>query len=147
MSDQREEEKEESFKVTDRRKFSAEGEFLGHGEEERPAAEPPPRPAEPRSADPKRAQSRDPAAQPEVDFSSFVLSLATSAMVNMGEIADPATGKKVESLEGARHMIELLSMLQEKTQGNLSAEESRLLEGVLYELRMKFLTKSKFIQL
>lgn len=75
---------------------------------------------------------------PPVSFSSFVVSLAQSAMSALGE----GRGAQVD-LEIARHTIDLLSVLWEKTKGNLDDEEHRLLEAVLYETRMKFLEKSK----
>ena len=65
--------------------------------------------------------------------------LATPAFMHVGDIEDPNTGKPTEqNLPAARHMIELLELVQEKTQGNLSDDESRLLEDLLYELRMRF---------
>ena len=66
-----------------------------------------------------------------MDFSSFVLSLATTGMVHLGEIVDPAVGQKQENLAAAKQLIEILSLLKEKTEGNLSAEEAQLLEGLL----------------
>ena len=77
-----------------------------------------------------------------IDFSAFVLSLATTAMSHLGEVPDPATGKNETSLEGAKEIIEILCMLKDKTRGNLTYEENRMLEHFLYELRMKYLSKS-----
>jgi hypothetical protein len=72
-------------------------------------------------------------------FSGFVLSLATSAAVQFGDIADPSTGQPAEpNLEGAARIIDILSMLQEKTRGNLIPEEAQLLDDLLYELRLRF---------
>lgn len=78
---------------------------------------------------------------PKPTFSTFALSLASSALVQLGEVPDPATGQVGEDLALAKHSIDILSMLQEKTANGLDAEESRLLEGLLYELRMKFVMK------
>lgn len=76
---------------------------------------------------------------PRVDFAGFVLSLATTAAVHFGDLADPNTGEKAEpNLPLAGQMIDILGMLQEKTHGNLSEPESKLLEDLLYELRMRF---------
>lgn len=77
-----------------------------------------------------------------IDFSAFVLSLATTAMSHLGEVPDPATGKNETNLDGAKQIIDILCMLKEKTIGNLSPEESRMIEQFLYELRMKYLSKS-----
>jgi len=75
----------------------------------------------------------------EVSFTSLVLSLATTAAVHFGDMGDPTTGAKGEpNLAGARQMIEILGILQEKTRGNLSPEEAGVLEQVLYELRLRF---------
>jgi hypothetical protein len=74
-----------------------------------------------------------------VSFTAFVLSLATTAAVHFGDIADPSTGQRMEpNLVGAAQMIEIIAMLQEKTAGNLSEPEAKLLEDLLYELRMRF---------
>lgn len=79
---------------------------------------------------------------PKPTFSTFVLSLASSALVQLGEVPDPATGGMHEDLALAKHSIDILSMLQEKVTNGLDGEESRLLEGLLYELRMKFIMKN-----
>ncbi len=81
------------------------------------------------------------AAMPVVSFSTFVLSLASSALVQLGEVPDPATGARSENIPLAKHTIDLISMLQDKTRNGLDAEETRLLEGLLYELRMKYVAK------
>jgi hypothetical protein len=74
-----------------------------------------------------------------VSFTAFMLSLATTAAVHFGDIADPSTGQRIEpNLVGAAQMIEIIAMLQEKTEGNLSEPEAKLLEDLLYELRMRF---------
>lgn len=80
---------------------------------------------------------------PVADFNLFLSSLSMQAMVALGEVAHPATGVPQEDLEQARYIIDVLGILQEKTQGNLTQEESGLLEGLLYELRMKFVEKTQ----
>jgi hypothetical protein len=75
----------------------------------------------------------------ELTFSGFVLSLATTAALHFGDIADPQTGRPGEpDLDSAARIIEVLDMLQKKTQGNLIPEEEKLLDDLLYELRMRF---------
>ena len=75
-----------------------------------------------------------------ITFAGFILSLATSAAVHFGDIADPNTGEKSSpDLKAASQMIELIGMLQEKTRGNLVEPEARLLDDLLYELRMRYL--------
>jgi hypothetical protein len=74
-----------------------------------------------------------------VTFTGFILSLATTAAVHLGDIADPSTGETLEpNLLGAAQMIELIALLQEKTKGNLSEPEAKLVDDLLYELRMRF---------
>jgi hypothetical protein len=72
-------------------------------------------------------------------FSGFILSLATTAAVHFGDIADPNTGERAEpNLAAAAQMIELIAMLQERTKGNLIEPEERLMDDLLYELRLRF---------
>lgn len=78
-----------------------------------------------------------------VSFSTFIVSLASSAMVNLGETPDPSSGATAQDLALARNSIDLIAMLKEKTKGNLSAEESELLESLLYDLRMRFVQAQK----
>jgi len=74
-----------------------------------------------------------------ITFSGFILSLATTAAVHFGDIADPTTGDTVApNLQAAAQMIELIAMLQEKTKGNLIEPEARLVDDLLYELRVRF---------
>lgn len=74
-----------------------------------------------------------------ITFTGFILSLATTAAVHFGDIADPGTGEALEpNLDGAAQMIELIALLQEKTKGNLSEPEAKLVDDLLYELRMRF---------
>lgn len=75
----------------------------------------------------------------QLTFTAFVLSLASSAAIHFGDLPDPTTGGMSEpNLDGAAQMIEILSLLEQKTRGNLTAEERSLLEQVLFELRMRF---------
>ena len=74
-----------------------------------------------------------------VTFTGFILSLATTAAVHFGDIPDPSTGEPLETnLVAAGQMIEIIAVLQEKTKGNLSDPEARLMDDLLYELRMRF---------
>jgi Domain of unknown function (DUF1844) len=75
----------------------------------------------------------------DLTFSGFVLSLASTAAVHFGDLPDPSTGQKGEpDLDAASRVIELLAMLQTKTKGNLIEPEERLLDDLLYELRLRF---------
>jgi hypothetical protein len=74
-----------------------------------------------------------------INFVAFVLSLAHTAAVHFGDVPDPVSGEKAESnLPAAQQMIDILTLLEEKTRGNLTAEERQLIEQVLFELRMRF---------
>ncbi|NPA49866.1 MAG: DUF1844 domain-containing protein [Thermodesulfobacteria bacterium] len=79
---------------------------------------------------------------PPVTFSMFILSLNTSALVHLGQIPDPQTNEKKKDLALARQTIDILDMLREKTRGNLTKEEEKLLESILYELRLLYLKAS-----
>jgi hypothetical protein len=78
-----------------------------------------------------------------VDFGTFVLSLGSSALVHLGEISHPDTDQAREDLLLARQTIDLLAMLEEKTRGNLTGEETRFLGDLLADLRLKFVEKSR----
>ena len=79
-----------------------------------------------------------------VSFSGFVISLTTTAAVHFGDYPDPATGEaRAPNLEGAQQMIDILAMLEQKTRGNLTAQERSLLEQVLYDLRMRFVAAQR----
>jgi len=135
------EQEEQGFKVTDKRGFADDGEARDEqnsakGEEER-AGEPGSSVGNPPQETPSG---------PPIDFPSYILSYYTQGLVLLGEVPNPYTNKKEEDVEAARHIIDLLSMLEQKTKGNLSQEEQQLLEGVLYELRMKFMAKTNRIK-
>jgi len=80
---------------------------------------------------------------PHVDFATFVLSLSHSALLHLGDAQHPETGQVEKNLSLARQTIDLLGMLEEKTRGNLTGEEERLIGQILYDLRMRFVELSK----
>jgi hypothetical protein len=74
-----------------------------------------------------------------INLVAFVLSLAHTAAVHFGDVPDPVSGSKAEvNLPAAKQMIDILALIEEKTRGNLTAEERQLLEGVLFEMRLRF---------
>lgn len=75
---------------------------------------------------------------PEVTFTAFVISLNTAALFHFGELADPETGRTARDLMLAKHTIDTLKLLQEKTAGNLTSDEENLLETVLYDLQLRY---------
>jgi hypothetical protein len=79
-----------------------------------------------------------------ISFLAFVMSLAHTAAVHFGDLPDPVSGATGErNLPAAQQMIDILSLLEEKTRGNLTAEERQLLEQILFELRMRFVEASQ----
>jgi len=82
-----------------------------------------------------------------VSFSGFIISLTTTAAVHFGDFPDPVTGEiKPPNIQGASQMIEILAMLEQKTRGNLTAQERSLLEQVLYDLRMRYVAAQRETQ-
>jgi hypothetical protein len=75
---------------------------------------------------------------PKINFATFVFSLNSSVLLQLGLIDDPATGKKTKNLPLAKQTIDILSMLEEKTQGNLTKDEETMLKNILYDLRMLY---------
>ena len=75
---------------------------------------------------------------PKIDFSTFVISLNSSALVQLGVLADPTTDEKSKNLPLAKHTIDVLGMLEEKTRGNLNADEAHMLKSILYDLRILY---------
>lgn len=83
------------------------------------------------------------AATDQVDFSTLIFSFATSALINLGIAPDPVTKKTEKNLSIARQNIDILAMLKDKTKGNLTSDESQLIESLLTEVRMRFVDASK----
>jgi hypothetical protein len=75
---------------------------------------------------------------PKVDFTTFIASLNASAMVSLGTMNDPVTGQKMKNLALGKQTIDILSMLEEKTMGNLNTQESDMLKNILYDLKLIF---------
>ena len=80
---------------------------------------------------------------PEVTFPAFVMSLNTSALYHLGEIADPVSGKIVVDLDLARHAIDTLVLIQNKSKGNLTKDEDELLANLLYDIKLRFVNAAK----
>lgn len=102
----------------------------------------PPQAPRPDSSRAGSSTRRGPAPAKGTDFGLFLSTLSMQALMALGEVPNPATGQPHADLEQARYLIDILGMLQEKTQGNLSPEESALLEDLLYELRMKYVAQT-----
>jgi hypothetical protein len=135
------EQDEHSFKVTDKRGFQEDGKAADASSDTKET------PVDASSS----AEAKTPAGQelpprPPIDFPSYLLSYYTQGLVLLGEVPNPYTNKKEEDVEAARHTIDILTMLEQKTKGNLTKEEQQLMETVLYELRMKFMAKTDRIK-
>ena len=103
----------------------------GHPEAREPLAESP-------------AASASQSSLPAIDLSTFVLSLSTTALYQMGLVPDPRTGARTEpDLIIAQQTIETLEMLREKTRGNLDSEEQKLFDSLLYEIRLRYVELDK----
>jgi hypothetical protein len=120
-------EEEQGFVVRDKR-----------GRSEPEASSPPPPKASTAQADPSTEPSHAP--HPPLSFSSFVFSLGTSSLMLMGESLDPQQAAPPVNLPQAKEIVDILSLLEEKTKGNLSAEETSVLGDMLYTLRMKYVS-------
>ncbi len=138
-------EKEQGFKVEDRRRFDADGrprpvsegsvnvgagtsDTLSRGGDEKP---------EPQSRGAHDRETR------QLNFTSFIVGLASQAFMFLGVVPDPSTGQVRKDLEQARTMIDVLAMLATKTAGNRTEDEDRMIEDLLYELRMRFVHEAK----
>lgn len=140
----KEREEEQGFRVTDKRGFREDGEARTPESSEKTEEKPESEPAS--AAAGQIPSDKQTATSPPVDFPSYILFYYTQGMVLLGEVPDPHTNQKHEDMEAARHIIDILSMLEQKTKGNLTKEEEQLLEGVLYELRMRFMAKTNRIK-
>lgn len=89
---------------------------------------------------PQGATGRSPRALPKPSLELLITNLAVQALIAMGEVANPVTQKQECDLDQAKHAIDLLGVIEEKTKGNLTDEEKRHLEGTLYDLRMRYVS-------
>jgi Domain of unknown function (DUF1844) len=143
MPEEKEEKKD--FVVKDRRIFAEKNLDDGEKEEKETAAAEEKTEAKTKEADEKvDAGDQEPPLQfPEINFATFVASLNASALLQLGAIEDPTTGTKNKNLPMAKQTIDILSMMQEKTAGNLSKEEENLLKNVLYDLRLMYVKEKR----
>ena len=124
-------EEEKGFIIKDRRSFDEKGDL----KEEKPDEE---QRKEPQAESPKKDEKSPPPPLPEVNFNSLIFSLSSSALLHFGEIADPGTGEKNLDLPLAKHAIDTIAMLKEKTEGNLTEEEQKFIESILTDLRWRY---------
>ncbi len=128
------------FTVQDRRRFSPDtGEVRKEAPEESEAAQG----AEQKTQSAGGSHDAKEEALPEINFSTFVISLSTQALMHLGEIANPISEKVEIDVPVAKQMIDILAMLKDKSRGNLNASEDRLMEDILFDLRMKYVEAVK----
>ncbi|MEA3435203.1 MAG: DUF1844 domain-containing protein [Thermodesulfobacteriota bacterium] len=139
MPDEKGEEK--GFVIKDKRAFSPKDQELKE-EDKEPEKEPAKEETEAQEAASEKKQEAE-AQLPEINFPTFIISLNASALVNLGAIEDPASGKKVKNLLIAKQTIDILNMLEEKTRGNLTEEEEQILKNILYDLRMIYVKEKE----
>jgi len=155
-----EEQAEKAFTVSDKRLFTKEGSRRDPDTpRETPAASPPPpppspRPEAPRAAEPQRQRPEPERQRPEpetgprrdlplADFTMLVNMLVTNAMVFLGQMPAPGSQQYMRNLPQAQHMIDLLMVLREKTRGNLTPDEDQMMQELLPQLQMAYVSASR----
>ena len=128
-------EEEKGFVIKDRRSFDEKGEPKEKGPEKEAKKE------EPKEQAPKKEAETHPL--PEPNFTSLVFSLSSTALLHLGEIPDPKSNQTAQDLPLAKHAIDTIAMLKEKTQGNLTEEEQKFTENMLTDLRWRYVKATK----
>jgi hypothetical protein len=128
-------EEEKGFVIKDRRSFDEKGELKDTKLEEEAKKEVP--------GDQAPEKEAEHPLLPEVSFNSLIFSLSSTVLFHLGEIADPQSGKKTKDLPLAKHTIDTIAMLKEKTEGNLTEEEKKFIENVLTDLRWRYVNSTK----
>jgi hypothetical protein len=140
---------EKGFVIKDKRIFDETGDVRDEKTEDKQKKETIEKPDISKKEEiPKKAEetgSRPEEAQPfpEITFAGFIFSLHTSALLHFGDFPDPASNEKIRNLPAAKQTIEILDMMKDKTRGNLDENEEKLLDGILYELKMRYVTESE----
>jgi hypothetical protein len=134
MSDDEHGQEKAGFKVQDRRRFSESGDLRPEHRDE-----PAPSDAAPSTEVPPAAPHSAPAA--EINFSTFIIGLSTQALAHLGEIVHPIDQQSAVDFGAAKQLIDILGILKDKTRGNLDKPEADLLEGLLYDLRVRYVER------
>jgi hypothetical protein len=133
---------EKGFTIKDRRSFDEGGELKQEEKDDKKEVKEVKKEKEEGEKGGK-TEDQERAPLPEVNFNSLIFSLSSSALFHLGEIADPQTGKTMKDLPLAKHSIDIISMLKDKTKGNLTEEESKFLENILTDLRWRYVKAAK----
>jgi hypothetical protein len=134
-----EKQEEQAFTVTDKR-FSARRDVAPEHPSEKSPSEPTATNQQTRAQSQPSAQAA--AGSEEVNFASFVISLGTQAFMHLGDIPNPVSQKREKDTTAAKHMIDLLGMLEAKTKGNLAGDEEQLLRQLLFDLRLRYVRET-----
>jgi hypothetical protein len=137
----------QEIRVEDRRFFDKDGNPVRQEEEPSKTESTPSQNSEPMQEKPphqRESAQRKPSGPPlQIDFASFLMIYLQTALIHLGELEDSVEKKPQINLEAARQIIDILDMLKEKTRGNLTQEEERYLESMLFDLRMRYVEKAK----
>jgi hypothetical protein len=126
-------EEEKGFVIKDKRSLDEKGDLKDQSPKEET-----PRAPKKEAKQEKGAEEINKIPLPEVNFNSLIFSLSSSALLHLGEIADPHTGQKKKDIPLAKHSIDIIAMLKEKTKGNLTEEEQKFVESILADLRWRY---------
>ena len=138
---------DEGFKVTDKRAFTADGELRDEDLKFAHATESAPEPiSNPANEEPKVSEATVPQDTKDVGFADLVSLLASQALLALGDLPNPAGDESKEDLASAQIMISFLEVLRTRTKANLTADEAQNLDGVLYNLRMRYMQKANLIK-
>ena len=133
------EKKNEDVRVEDRRFFDKDGNPLSDKE-----------PTEPAQSSSKKVEQAEDAflhAQPQgIDLIAILFTYVHTCLIYLGEVKDPEGQTAPDNLEGARQMIDILEVMQQKTKGNLTPQEDKYLDSALYDLRMRYMKKAKLLK-
>ncbi len=136
MARDSEREEDKGFKVDDRRRFSPD---TGEARENKEEMAPPEGQNEPATVQqPVEEKTSAEETPPSINFSTFIISISTQALVHLGEIPNPLSGKAEKDISVGKQMIDIIGVLREKTRGNLDKGEEKLVDDILFDLRMKY---------
>ena len=127
-------EEEKGFVIKDKRNFDKAGTLKNETDEDA-------KKKEASKTEPPEEEIKTPPL-PEVNFTTLIFSLSSSALFHLGEVADPQAGENKKDLPLAKHTIDTIAMLKEKTEGNLTEEEQKFMESVLADLKWRYVKAS-----
>jgi len=128
-------EEEKGFVIKDKRSLDEKGDLKEEGQEVKKEQK--------ETKDKAREEKAKRPPLPEVNFNSLVFSLSSSAFFHLGEIADPQTGKKEKDLPLAKHAIDTIDLLKQKTAGNLTEDEQKFINAILDDLKLRYVKAVK----